>query len=138
MRVKYSPMRSLTEGLSFCWRMSVMILQSLWQLVTGAIDSENLSGPVGIAVMAGNAARDGFWTFLSFLAIINLNLGLFNLLPLPALDGGHLVFLLGEMISGRKFPEKWENRVHVVGFALLMALIAFVTWKDIVRLIASD
>jgi regulator of sigma E protease len=68
------------------------------------------------------------------LAVINLNLGLLNMMPFPALDGGRLFFLLGEMISGHKFPEKWENRVHIVGLAMLLALIAFVTWKDIVRL----
>jgi regulator of sigma E protease len=103
-------------------------------MLTGRLQAD-VAGPVGIAVMAGDAARQGFWMFITFLAVINLNLGLLNLLPLPALDGGRIVFIFCEIISGRKFPEKWENRIHIVGFALLIALIAFVTWKDIAKLI---
>ena len=133
-RVQYPIYKAATSALSYCWQMSVEIMRGLWQMITGTLQSE-IAGPVGIAVMAGDAARQGFWTFISFLAVINLNLGLLNLMPLPALDGGRLVFLLGEMLTGRKFPEKWENRIHIAGFAMLMMLIAFVTWKDIVRLI---
>ena len=135
-RLRYPIYKAVTSGLGYCWQMSVEILRGIWQMLTGTLQAE-VAGPVGIAVMAGDAARQGFWTFISFLAVINLNLGLLNLLPLPALDGGRLVFLLGEMLSGRKFPEKWENRIHIVGFAMLMVLIAFVTWKDIVRLMGS-
>lgn len=121
------------KSLHYCWQMSVDIITGLIRMLTGKMEAD-VTGPVGIAVMAGDAARQGFWTFFSFLAVINLNLGLLNLLPLPALDGGRLVFLFGEMISGRRFPEKWENRVHIVGLALLLALIAFVTMNDIYRI----
>jgi regulator of sigma E protease len=134
--IRYPFHKALFESLNYCWSMSVMILDGLWQMLTGAIKPD-VAGPVGIAVMAGDAARQGFWNFIMFLAVINLNLGLLNLLPLPALDGGRLVFLLGEMVSGRKFPEKWENRIHIIGFAMLIALIALVTWKDIARLIGD-
>ncbi|MDR1886094.1 MAG: RIP metalloprotease RseP [Synergistaceae bacterium] len=133
-RVRYSPGDAVIRGFGYCWQMSVDILRGLWQMITGAMKAD-ITGPVGIAVWAGDAAKQGFWTFISFLAVINLNLGLLNLLPLPALDGGRLVFLFGEMISGRKFPEKWENRVHIVGLAMLLALIAFVTFLDIARLV---
>jgi regulator of sigma E protease len=133
-RVRYSPIKAAANAMAYCWRMSVEILSSLFLMVTGKLQAE-VAGPVGIAVMAGNYAREGLWTFISFMAVINLNLGLMNLLPLPALDGGRLVFLFGEMIFRRKFPEAWENRIHIVGFAMLLALIAFVTWKDITRLI---
>jgi regulator of sigma E protease len=132
-RARYPFWRAMTEGMSYCWQMSVEIMSGLWRMMTGKIAAD-VTGPVGIAAMAGDAARQGFWTFVTFLSVINLNLGLLNLLPLPALDGGRLVFLFGEMISGRKFPEKWENRIHMAGFAMLLALIALVTWKDIVRL----
>lgn len=131
-RIPLSPPKAVFSGLSYCWKMSVEILKGLWQMLTGTLKAD-VAGPVGIAVMAGEAARQGFWTFITFLAVINLNLGLLNLLPLPALDGGRLVFLLWEMITGHKFPEKWENRIHMAGFAMLMVLIAFVTWKDILR-----
>jgi regulator of sigma E protease len=131
--MRYTPLKALYSGGGYCVQMSVDILKGLWGMITGALQAD-VAGPVGIAVMAGDAARQGFWTFISFLAVINLNLGLLNLLPFPALDGGRLVFLFGEMISGRKFPEEWENKIHLVGFALLMILIVFVTWKDISRL----
>lgn len=133
-RVVYPIGKALVSGLSYSWQMSVAIVTGLWQMLTGTLKAD-VAGPVGIAQMAGEAARDGFWTFISFLAVINLNLGLLNLMPLPALDGGRLVFLFGEMVSGRKFPEKWENRIHIAGFVMLLALIAVVTWNDIVKLI---
>lgn len=133
-RAVYSIGKALTSSLSFCWQLSVEIIKGLWQMLTGRIPAD-VKGPVGIAQYAGEAARAGFWTFIAFLAVINLNLGLLNLFPFPALDGGRLVFLFGEMISGRKFPEKWESRIHLVGFALLMVLIALVTWNDIVSFI---
>jgi regulator of sigma E protease len=132
--VRYPPLEALTRGLGYCWKMSADILTGIWRMITGVIKAD-IAGPVGIAVMAGDAAKQGLWTFILFLAVINLNLGLLNLLPLPALDGGRLVFLLGEMLSGRKFPEQWENRIHIVGLAMLLALIAFVTFLDIAKLI---
>jgi regulator of sigma E protease len=134
--IKYPFYKALYVSLDYCWTMSVQILKGLWQMLTGAIKPD-VAGPVGIATMAGDAARQGFWTFIMFLSVINLNLGLLNLLPLPALDGGRLAFLLGEMVSGRKFPEKWENRIHIIGFAMLIALIALVTWQDIARLLGD-
>ena len=91
--------------------------------------------PVGIASMAGEAARQGFWEFLSFLAILNLHLGLLNLLPFPALDGGRLVFVGLEAVLRRKVPERYENYIHYAGFVLLLTMILFVTWKDVSRLL---
>ena len=135
-RIKYPVRKALFVGMNYCWKMSVAILQGLWGMIAGTVEAD-VAGPVGIAAMAGDAAREGFWTFITFLAVINLNLGLLNLLPLPALDGGRLVFILGEMISGRKFPEAWERRIHFVGLIAFLALIALVTWKDIMRLIAG-
>jgi regulator of sigma E protease len=135
-RLKYPVHKALFVGMSYCWRMSVQILQGLWGMIVGTVQAD-VAGPVGIASMAGDAARQGFWTFVTFLAVINLNLGLLNLLPLPALDGGRLVFILGEMISGRKFPETWERRIHFVGLIAFFALIALVTWKDILRLLEN-
>ncbi|MDR3255930.1 MAG: RIP metalloprotease RseP [Synergistaceae bacterium] len=132
-RVIYPPLQAFSNGLARCWGASVQILTSLKKMITGELQAE-VTGPVGIAQMAGTYAREGFWSFIFFLAVINLNLGLLNLLPFPALDGGRLVFVLGEMIFRRKFPEAWENRIHIVGLVMLLVLIAFVTWKDISRL----
>ncbi len=135
---KYYPAhQAFVTALGYSWQMSVEILKGLWQMIAGT-QKADITGPVGIAVMAGDAVREGFWSFISFLAVINLNLGLLNLLPFPALDGGHLVFVAGEMLTGRRFPEKWEAYVHYAGFAILLPLIAFVTWKDIVRIFFSQ
>ncbi len=133
-RVRYPIWKAAANALGFCWDLSVLILKGLWQMLTGEIPAD-VAGPVGIAKMAGEQTRAGFWSFIYFLAVINLNLGLLNLMPIPALDGGRLVFLLGEMVFGRKFPERWENRIHLAGFVVLMGLILLVTWMDIAKLI---
>ena len=85
--------------------------------------------------MAGDAFREGFWTFIAFLGVINLNLGLLNLLPFPALDGGRIIFILVELVTRRKVPERVETMIHYAGFIILLALIFLVTGKDIYRLI---
>ena len=135
--MKYPIHKAAYESMSYCWRISLMTYEGLWKMITGRAPMD-VSGPVGIARMAGDAAIQGFWAFISFLAVINLSLGILNLLPFPALDGGRLVFIIGEMISGRKFPEKWENRLHMLGFVMLMALIVLVTWHDITRWLAGN
>jgi regulator of sigma E protease len=84
--------------------------------------------------MAGEAVKGGLWSFLSFLAVINLNLGMINLFPFPGLDGGRLVFVFLEIITRKKVPEHIENYIHLAGFFLLIALIMFITWKDILKL----
>ena len=114
--------------------MSVEILSGLWMALTGQIKAD-VTGPVGIATMAGDAFREGFWTFIAFLGVINLNLGLLNLLPFPALDGGRIIFILVELVTRRKVPERVETMIHYAGFIILLALIFLVTGKDIYRLI---
>jgi regulator of sigma E protease len=109
------------------------MLQSIGQLFTGKADTNDLMGPVGIANIIGQAAQAGIESILSLIALITLNLGIFNLLPLPALDGGRIVFSLYEMISRRKVNPKVEAIVHFIGFALLMVLMVYVTFNDITR-----
>ena len=134
---KYPFLEALRASFSYSWSMSVTILKSLWLTVTGQIRAD-VTGPVGIAVMAGDAFTAGFWAFIGFLGIINLNLGLLNLLPFPALDGGRIVFVLIEMVTRRKVPEKVETIIHYGGFVVLIALIVLVTGKDIFRLFLSN
>ncbi|HAF51054.1 MAG TPA: RIP metalloprotease RseP, partial [Synergistaceae bacterium] len=81
------------------------------------------------------AVKEGWWSFISFLAVINLNLGILNLVPFPALDGGRLLFVLVEMTSRKKVSERLENYIHMVGFAVLIGLILLVTWQDVMRLL---
>ena len=132
-RITYPVHTALQKSLGYSWNMGFEILRGLWMVITRQVQSE-VVGPVGIAVMAGDALKQGIWSFIAFLGIINLHLGLLNLLPFPALDGGRIIFILAEMITGRKIPEKWESLIHYSGFIILISLIILVTGKDIIRL----
>jgi len=110
------------------------MLQAIVQLFSGAASSKDVMGPVGIADLAGKAAKSGLETFINFIALITLNLGIFNLLPLPALDGGRIVFSLYEMITRKRVNPKIEAIIHTVGFLLLMGLAVLITYQDILRI----
>ncbi len=131
---RYSFLAALQHSLRYIWEMTKGIVAGIGALFYDEVARQSVTGPVGIASMAGEAARQGFWSFLSFLAVINLHLGILNLLPFPALDGGRLVFVVGEMLFRRKIPLKYEHYIHLAGFVLLLGLIALVTWKDLARL----
>ncbi|MDO4987654.1 MAG: RIP metalloprotease RseP [Synergistes sp.] len=131
-RVTYPLHTALGRSLKFSWNMSVEILRSMYRMLSGQMKAD-VTGPVGIAVMAGDAVRDGFWTFISFLGMINLNLGLLNLLPFPALDGGRILFIAVEMVTRKKVPQKIESSVHYFGLIVLLGLIALITGYDIIR-----
>jgi regulator of sigma E protease len=96
-----------------------------------------MSGPVGVTVAIGTVAKQSLKDLLQVMALITINLGLFNLLPIPALDGGRLVFILFEMIFRKPVPQKYEAIVHAVGMALLLLLMVAITFKDIWTLIAG-
>lgn len=107
----------------------------LSQTFVGEADFSQVAGPVGIVGMVGDAAAFGITALLTFTAIISLNLAVINLLPFPALDGGRLVFVFIESITGKHIPPEWAGRVNLVGFAILMLLMIAVTYNDITRLI---
>lgn len=130
----YSAFEAFTGAGGYVIELSGEMLKGIGRWISGKEDMD-IAGPVGIASMAGQAARSGIWSFLTFLSLISLNLGLLNLFPFPALDGGRLFIILGEMIFRRRLPDKIEYYIHFVGFALLITLIVFVTWNDIMRLI---
>lgn len=112
-----------------------MITGSLADLVTGRFGVNDMSGPVGMTKAIGDAASYGFMSLLFIISFISMNLGVFNLLPLPALDGGHIVFLLIELIRGKPVKPEHEAYVHFAGFALLILLMIFVTFNDVVKII---
>ena len=115
----------------------VVVYRSLIDLITGRYGISAMSGPVGVTAVIGNAARENLLNIIPIMALITINLGLFNLLPIPALDGGRLVFILFEMIFRKKVPQKYEAAVHAVGMALLLLLMAVVSFKDIWMLITG-
>ncbi|MFH1298420.1 MAG: RIP metalloprotease RseP [Patescibacteria group bacterium] len=121
-------------------RLSVMTALMAKDLVGGIVTSgevsDSVAGPVGIAQMTSVFVQEGFASVIRFLALLSLALGVFNILPFPALDGGRLVFLLFEAVTGRKPNQKLETALHSIGFILLMMLIVVVTYNDIVRLVS--
>ncbi|MBS3872664.1 MAG: RIP metalloprotease RseP [Firmicutes bacterium] len=109
------------------------ILSVIGRMVTGRMPAEG-AGPIGMVVMVGEVARTGLANLLSFAAIISIQLGMFNLLPIPALDGSKLVFLALEGVRGKPIAPERENMIHFLGFVMLMVLIVLVTYQDLQRL----
>ena len=126
-----SPVKAVTTGAETTWTMSTLIFSAVGDLVTGQVGVDQLAGPVGIVRMTDEVAASGLVMLLNWTALLSVNLAIFNLLPLPALDGGRLIFLLVEAIRGRPVDPKKEGFVHFIGFALLMILMLIVTWNDI-------
>lgn len=112
-----------------------VVYRSLADLITGRYGISAISGPVGVTAAIGSVAKQNLFDIIPIMALITINLGLFNLLPLPALDGGRLVFILYEMIFKKPVPQKYESIVHAVGLALLLLLMVVVSFKDIWMLI---
>jgi len=127
----------LQSGLQVSYNWSVMILQVLVQLLTGKLQIQELSGPVGIVVQIGYSAKSGLPNLLVMTGILSINLAILNILPIPALDGSRLVFLVVEWLRGRPINPEKENLIHLVGFAVLMCLILLVTYNDIIRLFSG-
>lgn len=124
---------SLAEGFKTTAQISKMMLDFLGQLVVGKANTEEVSGPISIIVYMNDAAKTGFLNVLYLTAIISLNLGILNLLPVPALDGGRLLFLFIELIRRKRVPPEKEGMVHFVGLVALMALSIFLMYRDIIK-----
>lgn len=116
------------------WTMSAEVVGFLASLPAGGQAGVEIVGPVGMASMVGEAARGGIYNLLALTGLFSINLGIFNLLPLPALDGGRIFFILAELVLRKKIDKEKEGMVHLAGFALLMALMLFVLYKDLLRL----
>lgn len=117
------------------WTISIarLVFLSLVDLITGNVAINQMSGPVGIVSVVSEAVNLGIEPVLNILAMITINLGVFNLLPIPALDGGRLVFLLIELIRGKAVPQKYEILVNTAGMFLLLGFMVFVTFSDITK-----
>ncbi|MHC8440948.1 MAG: RIP metalloprotease RseP [Candidatus Eutrophobiaceae bacterium] len=115
---------------------TVLTLQILWRMVVGDVSVKNLSGPVAIADYAGKTVQVGWIAFLAFLAIISLNLGIINLMPIPLLDGGHLLLMSGEALKGKPLSEKTQLFAQRLGMVLIYVLLCQVLYNDAVRLLS--
>jgi len=132
---RLSVLASIKEGFRETYRLTAMVLESLVGIFTRRVPAEDLTGPIGIVYFVGQAARAGLVSVLTLAALISVNLGLFNLLPIPALDGSKLVFLGIELIRKRPLDPRKESLVHLIGFALLISLMLVVMYRDIIRFI---
>ena len=125
--------QSLSKGIFETYNLSIKTLQFIGKMLTGNMGTDNLSGPIGIAQMAGNTAQAGFIPFMYLMALLSISLGVLNLLPIPVLDGGQLTLLGIEAIRGKPLAEKTENLVYTGGALMVGALMIFAIFNDISR-----
>lgn len=133
-RLQYGPLAAIPHSIDRTWQLMTLTVGMLKKLITGDVSVKNLSGPVGIAIGAGDHASYGLVYFLSFLALISVSLGILNLLPIPVLDGGHLMYYIIEWVRGKPVSEQVQAIGFRVGIALLFALMALALFNDITRL----
>ncbi|MDQ0198595.1 RIP metalloprotease RseP [Neobacillus ginsengisoli] len=131
--VEKSPVQAISSGFTETYFWTKQIFVMLGKLVTGQFSINMLSGPVGIYVSTDTVAKSGIYYLMKWAAILSINLGIMNLLPIPALDGGRLMFFAVEAVRGKPIDRQKEGMVHFIGFALLMLLMLVVTWNDIQR-----
>jgi regulator of sigma E protease len=135
VEVKYGPLGALRQGLEKTWDISTLSLEMIGRMAMGQVSVRNLSGPIKTATVAGTAAQMGVIPYLFVLALISVSVGVLNLLPIPILDGGHLLYYMAEFFTGRPVPERaWETG-QKIGAALLFALMLLVFYNDISSLI---
>ncbi|WP_341523017.1 sigma E protease regulator RseP [Pseudomonas sp. G.S.17] len=132
--VSYGPLAAVGEGAKRTWTMSVLTLDSLKKMLFGELSVKNLSGPITIAKVAGASAQSGIGDFLNFLAYLSISLGVLNLLPIPVLDGGHLLFYLIEWARGRPLSEKVQGWGVQIGISLVVGVMLLALVNDLGRL----
>jgi regulator of sigma E protease len=133
--VRYGWLEAVPQALGKTWEVTALTLRTLWRMLSGRASLENLSGPISIAKYAGQSAAIGLATFLGFLGIVSVSLGVLNLLPVPILDGGHLLFYLVELVKGSPVSERAQLAGQKIGITLLLALMSVAFYNDLVRLL---
>ncbi len=132
--VRYGPLDAAWKSVQRTWELSLFTLRMLGKMIVGDVSLKNLSGPITIADYAGQSAQMGWLAYLSFLALISISLGVLNLLPVPLLDGGHLMYYVVEIVKGSPVSERAMEMGQQVGIVLLFSLMAFALYNDINRL----
>jgi regulator of sigma E protease len=131
---RYGPVDALARAASRTWELSVFSLEMLGRMIVGQVSIKNLSGPITIADYAGQSAQTGLTSFVAFLALVSVSLGVLNLLPVPLLDGGHLLYYFAEFFTGRPVSERIQEIGQKIGIGLLTLLMFFALYNDIQRL----
>ena len=129
-----NPFEALSAAIDRTFALTVFTFESMWKMIQGLISTKNLSGPIAIAQVAASTAESGFTTWLSFLALLSISLGAINLLPIPVLDGGHIVFHSLEGLLGRPVPEQIQIMSYQVGLLAVFTLMVFAIYNDVARL----
>jgi regulator of sigma E protease len=135
--VRYGPIEALGRGAEKTWDMSLFTLEMMGRMVLGQVSWKNLSGPLTIADYAGQSATLGWISFVGFLALVSVSLGVLNLLPVPLLDGGHLMYYVAEVLTGRPVSERTMEIGSRIGMMLLLLLMSFALFNDLQRLIGG-
>lgn len=133
--VSHEFFKVITYGFTKTWDLIVQMFYIILYLVTGKLSLNSLSGPIGIFNVVSESVKTGFINLIYLIGFLCVNVGFINLLPIPAFDGGRVLFMLIEKIKGKPIDAKIENTIHAVGLALLMVLMVVITWNDIVRFI---
>lgn len=129
--------KSAIYGSKSTWQINSAMYSGLYKMLTGKVNfKKNVAGPIGIISLVGKTSKEGFISFIYLAVIISINLAVINMLPFPALDGGRILFTLIRKITGNAISDELEGKIHLAGFAILIALLIFVTWNDILRLIS--
>ncbi|MNT07241.1 Regulator of sigma-E protease RseP [compost metagenome] len=132
--VRYRPDQALARAVGQVWDTSALSLKLLGKMLVGQASLQNLSGPLTVADYAGRAANLGLQAFVSFLALVSVSLGVLNLLPIPVLDGGHLLYYCVEFLTGRPVPDHWQAMLQKVGIACILLLTSLALFNDVSRL----
>lgn len=133
--LRLGPIDALLAGIQKTWDLTEMTLRLIGRMLSGGLSAAHVSGPIGIASMAGESAGMGLTAYLQYLALVSLSLGVLNLLPVPVLDGGHLLYHSVELLRGKPLPARWLAAGQRVGIALLIALMLLALYNDIHRFI---
>ncbi len=136
--VRLNPLAAVGAAVAETYNLTAGTVDAIAQMIAGTRSSDDLGGPIRIAQVAGEVAQDGFITIFWFMAVLSINLGLINLMPVPLLDGGHLLFYAFEAIRGRPLGERAQEYGFRIGIALLFSLMVFATWNDLVHLKVVD
>ncbi|MFM7346001.1 MAG: RIP metalloprotease RseP [Tagaea sp.] len=130
---RHGPGEAVWRGTLEVWNQTAGTLKALGQMIAGSRGTEELGGPIRIAQMSGEVAQAGWASLIVFIAVLSVNLGLINLFPIPMLDGGHLLLYGAEAVRGKPLPEKAVDYGFRIGFALVITLMIFATWNDLVH-----